>query len=184
MTKPFAIGRRRLGFAILILPAILAAPAHANNYGESYGWQFRTSADRANQAILLDLMEKQRSGYYQAPSYTTTIERQYNCGVTATSVGNEGSQNAVANSPSVSGPTALATGNDADTVLNGGGRQGGNRTASWQSNSGTVSSGVTGSAGTSVSGSPDQALNSTQTDSGSQTANVAGSSACSFGGGR
>lgn len=34
MIRPFAIGRRRLGFATLILPAILAAPAHANNYGE------------------------------------------------------------------------------------------------------------------------------------------------------
>ncbi len=70
------------------------------------------------------------SGFYQAPSYTTNIARQYNCGVTATSAGNEDTQSAVANSPSVSGPTALANGNDADTVLNGGGRQGGNRAES------------------------------------------------------
>ncbi|WP_153006269.1 hypothetical protein [Sphingomonas sanguinis] len=107
----------------------------------------KTSADRANQAFVLDLMEKRRGGFYQAPSYTTNIARQYNCGVTATSVGNEGTQSAVANSPSVSGPTALANGNDADTVLNGGGRQGGNRAESWQSNRGMVSAGVTGSAG-------------------------------------
>ena len=160
---------------------MLAAAAHANNYGESYGWQFRTSADRANQAIVLDLMEKRRGGFYQAPSYTTNIDRQYNCGVTATSVGNEGSQSAIANSPSVSGPTALATGNNSDTVLNG---RGTGRAGSWQSNSGAVSAGVTGSASASVSGSPTQALNSTQTNSGSQHSSVSGSSACSFGGAR
>lgn len=170
---------RRCASAALILSAVLTAPAYANNYGESYGWQFRTSADRANQAIVLDIMEKRRGGYYQAPTYATTIERQYNCGVTATSVGNEGSQSAVANSPSVSGPTALATGNDASTVLNGRGSS-----ASSQSNSGEVSAGVIGSASASVSGSPIQALNSTQTNSGKQTAAVTGSSGCAFGGDR
>lgn len=189
MTRPPSVGRRAVATALILtsmfaMPALLAAPAHANNYGESYGWQFKTSADRANQTFVLDLMEKRRSGYYQAPSYTTNIDRQYNCGVTANAIGNEGSQTAIANSPSVSGPTALATGNDADTVLNGGGRQGGNRTASWQSNSGMVSAGVTGSAGASVSGSPTQGLNSTQTNRGSQYANVSGASACSFGGAR
>lgn len=163
-----------------MLSAALTAPAHANNYGESYGWQFRTSTDRANQAIVLDLMERRRAGYYQAPNYTTTIERQYNCGVTATAVGNEGSQSAVANSPSVSGPTALATGNDASTVLNG---RGGGSTSS-QSNSGIVSAGVTGSASASVSGSAVQALNSTQSNNGQQAASVTGSSGCAFGGGR
>lgn len=167
--------------AALILSATLSASAHANNYGESYGWQFRTSADRANQAIVLDLMERRRAGYYQAPNYTTTIERQYNCGVTATALGNEGSQSAVANSPSVSGPTALATGNDASTVLNGRGSGG---STSAQSNAGVVSAGVNGSASASVNGSPTQALNSTQNNSGQQAASVAGSSACAFGGGR
>lgn len=171
----------RLAATILILSNVLTTPAHANNYGESYGWQFKTSADRANQAIVLDIMERKRGGSYQAPSYTTTIERQYNCGVSATSAGNEGSQSAVANSPSVSGPSALATGNDASTVLNG--RSAGSA-ASSQSNSGMVGAGVTGSAGASVTGSPTQALNSTQTNSGAQTASVTGSSGCSFGSGR
>lgn len=181
MTKRSSTRGRRIVAAILILPGFLAVPAHANNYGESYGWQFRTSADRANQAIVLDLMERKRGGSYQAPNYTTTIERQYNCGVSATATGNDGTQSAVANSPSVSGPTALATGNTAETVLN---DRSAGRSASWQTNSGTVSAGVTGSASASLSGSPTQALNSTQTNSGPQTANVSGSSACSFGGSR
>lgn len=178
----------RFVLSLILVPALSAAafaPAHANNYGESYGWQFRSSADRANQAIVLDLMQKQRGGYYQAPSYTTTIGRQYNCGVSANATGNSGTQSAVANSPSVSGPTALATGNNADTVLNGGGSsQGSNHAGSWQNNSGAVSAGVTGSASASVNGSPTQALNSTQTNSGQQAASVSGSSGCSFGGGQ
>lgn len=181
MTHSLHRAPRRCLTATLILSAVLAAPAHANNYGESYGWQFKTSADRANQAIVLDLMERRRGGYYQAPTYTTTIERQYNCGVTATALGNEGSQSAVANSPSVSGPTALATGNDASTVLNG---RGGGGSSNTQSNAGTVSAGVTGSASASVSGSPNQALNSTQSNSSPQTASVSGSNACAFGSSR
>ena len=82
---------------------MLAVPAQANNYGESLGWQFRTTADRANLAIIADLIEKRRSGYYQAPIYHTTIERQYNCGITSTATANSGSQTALANSPSVIG---------------------------------------------------------------------------------
>lgn len=53
---------RRCASAALILSAVLTAHAYANNYGKSYGWQFRTSADRANQAIILDIMEKRRGG--------------------------------------------------------------------------------------------------------------------------
>ena len=52
-------------------------PALANNYGESLAWQFKTSTDRANQAVLLDLIAKKRGGYYAAPVYTTNVARQY-----------------------------------------------------------------------------------------------------------
>lgn len=166
----------------IAIQSILASPSFANNYGESFGWQFKTSADRANQAFVLDLLEKRRGGAYRAPNYTTTIQRQYNCGVSASAVGNEGSQGATANSPSVVGPNAIATGNDADTTLNGGGKSAGDHAQSWQSNGGAVSSGVNGSASSSVSGSPTQALNSTQTNSGAQHASVSGANGCSFGG--
>lgn len=134
---PARMIRRRVFSSILILVSGIAGPAFANNYNESTGWQFKTSSDRANQGYVLDLMEKRRGGYYQAPTYTTTIERQYNCGVTATATGNADSQTALANSPSVTGATSLATGNDASSVLNGGG---GAKTG--QNNSGKVSSGI------------------------------------------
>ncbi|WP_234190317.1 hypothetical protein [Shinella sp. NM-101] len=169
--------RRSAISPILILAVGLAGPALANNYGESTAWQFKTSADRANQGYVLDLMEKRRGGYYQAPTYNTTIERQYNCGVTATATGNADSQTALANSPSVAGATSLATGNDTSSVLNGGGSA-----KTGQNNSGKVSSGIVGGTSAFVAGHADQALNSTQRNSGNQTASVASSSGCTFGG--
>jgi hypothetical protein len=176
--------RSRLRFAAAPVMAALslgAAPqsASANNYGESLAWQFKTSADRANQAAILDLIEKRRGGYYAAPIYTTNIARQYNCSVAATATGNSGAQTALANSPSVTGATSTATGNDnTTTVAN-------DRTSAevdgTQGNRGAVSSGVTGSTGASVRGVAWQALNSTQANSGNQAATVERSNACAFG---
>ena len=89
--------------------AIIAAPvpASANNYGESLAWQFRTSADMANQAALLDLIQKQRGGYYPAPIYNKSIARQYNCSIAPVATGSQGYQSATANSPTVTGATKL-----------------------------------------------------------------------------
>lgn len=157
---------------------MLAVPAQANNYGESLGWQFRTTADRANLAIIADLIEKRRSGYYQAPIYHTTIERQYNCGITSTATANSGSQTALANSPSVTGATASANGNANDTGVSG---RGDNAASTDQGNSGSVSAGVSGGTSASGSGIATQTLNSTQTNSGDQSASVETSTACAFG---
>jgi hypothetical protein len=152
--------------------------AMANNYGESLGWQFQTSTDRANQAAVLDLILKQRGGYYATPVYTTNIARQYNCSIAATASGNSGTQTALANSPTVTGATSTATGNDNSTTMGGGhGTAGIDGT---QANSGAVSSGITGATVTNVHGTAWQALNSSQSNSGSQTAQVQGSNACAF----
>lgn len=170
--------RRRT--ALLPFGMLLAAtPALANNYGESLGWQFRTSADRVNQAAILDMLEKRRGGYYAAPTYTTTIERQYNCSIAATATGNSDAQTALANSPSVNGATSAATGNVSDTSLDGG-RSGGDADT-WQANGGSVGSSVIGSTSAAVHGRANQALNSTQTNGGDQSAGVESSSACAFG---
>lgn len=169
--------------AVLVMAALSlgAAPqvASANNYDESLAWQFRTSTDRANQAAILDLIEKHRGGYYAAPIYTTNIARQYNCSIAATATGNSGAQTALANSPSVTGATSTATGNDNRTNVAVDRSSAGVDGA--QANSGTVSSGVTGSTGASVRGEASQALNSTQSDSGNQAATVERSNACAFG---
>ncbi len=170
------------GIAAGISSALLfvgwAGSANANNLNENSGWQFRTSADKANQAAILDLIAKRRGGYYAAPIYTTNIARQVNCSVAASAVGNSNGQSAVANSPTVTGASSTSTGNANSASVEAG--RGGGSAASQQSNNGAVSAGVTGATDTSVRGSASQALNSTQSNSGSQSANVQNSNACSF----
>lgn len=163
----------------IVAVTIAPTPALANNYGESLAWQFKTSADRANQAAIRDLIEKRRGGYYAAPIYTTNIARQVNCSINATATGNSGAQTALANSPTVTGATSTATGN-ANTTSVGDGHTA-NSVDSDQHNSGAVASGVTGGTSANVHGTVWQALNSDQNNSGNQSAAVRGSNACAFG---
>jgi hypothetical protein len=151
----------------------------ATNYGESLAWQFRTTADQVNQAAILDLIQKHRGGYYAAPTYTTNIARQVNCSIAATSTGTSGSQGATANSPGVTGAASTATGNA--NAANGGDGRSGAAIDSSQANSGTISSGIIGGTTATVHGTAWQALNSTQANSGDQTASVQDSNACTFG---
>lgn len=155
-----------------------AFPAQANNLGENGAWQFRTSADLANLASVLDLMQKRQSGSYAAPVTTTTIARQYNCTVAASAVGNSGTQTALANSPTVSGASVQAQGNASSSAMDG---EGGGSQGTHQANTGGVAASLSGATSASISGNPSQALNSTQTNSGVQTASVTGSTGCSFG---
>lgn len=170
----------RSGAAVIaLLSGIAHSPAAlANNLGENGAWQFRTSADRANLAVIADLIAKRQSGYYQAPVYNTTIERQYNCGITSTATGNADSQTAIANSPSVTGATSSANANVSDTAVSTGV---GASAGTDQANSGPVSASVSGGTSASGSGTATQALNSTQTNSGDQSASVSASTACAFG---
>jgi hypothetical protein len=164
--------------AAVALSLCAAPPVLANNYGESLAWQFRTSADTVNQAALLDVIQKQRGGYYAAPIYNTTIARQYNCAIAPVATGNQGYQSATANSPNVTGATSQASGNTSSASATDGH---GAALDTQQSNTGAVSSGVVGSTDTSVRGTASQALNSTQSNSGAQSASVSSSSACAFG---
>lgn len=164
----------------VFLLAVVCAPlvAFANNVGENAAWQFQTSTDKVNQAAIQDMIHKQKSGYYAAPVYNTTIGRQYNCNVSATSTGNDGNNSTVANSPSTAGSTSNASGNDSRTAV---GTLGGATVGTSQANSGAVASGIVGGTSSQVQGAANQALNSTQGNAGAQTASVGGSSACAFG---
>ena len=171
----------RLPTVCLCLAAACASPpALANNVGENAGWQFQTSTDKVNQAAIQDMIRKQKSGYYAAPVYNTTnnVGRQYNCSVSASSTGNDGNNSTVANSPSTAGASSGASGNDSRTAV---GTLGGATVGTSQANSGPVASGVVGGTSTQVQGAATQALNSTQGNTGAQTASVGGSSACAFG---
>lgn len=166
-----------------ILATLIVVPANAglaNNYGESLAWQFQTTTDKVSLAIIQDMIQKKKHGFYAAPIYTTNIDRQFNCNVTASAIGNNGTNSTIANSPSTNGNTATATGNSDTTDILGWTPSGTSVTGN-QTNSGTVQSEVNGSTSTAVRGRAWQALNSTQTNSGNQTANVSGSTGCSFG---
>ncbi|QHE88968.1 hypothetical protein F9K07_20985 [Hydrogenophaga sp. BPS33] len=161
-----------------VVLAVIAVPfALANGPGENAAWQFQSSADKVNQAVIQDMIQKRNMGYYTAPVYTTNIARQINCNQTASAVGNESSQGAAALSPSNSGATSDATGNANN---NSGGAAGGTSNSD-QGNSGSVGSNVNGNTTTEVRGSADQALNNQQGNSGTQSASLAGSTGCSFG---
>jgi hypothetical protein len=56
--------------------AAMASSAAANNVGENYAWQFPTTADKLNRALIQDIIEKKRGGYYSPPTYITNIDRQ------------------------------------------------------------------------------------------------------------
>ncbi|MFH0134685.1 hypothetical protein ACGLHS_31040 [Variovorax sp. VaC1] len=176
-------GRLRLRHArpmvfLLLAAACAAPPALANNVGENAAWQFQSSTDKVNQAAIQDMIRKQKSGYYAAPVYNTTIGRQYNCSVSASSTGNDGNNSTVANSPSNAGARSDASGNDSRTAV---GTLGGATVGTSQANAGAVGSAIVGGTSTQVQGAATQALNSNQGNTGAQTASVGGSSACAFG---
>jgi hypothetical protein len=170
----FSLCKRTLA---LLCALIIAPAALANGVGENAHWQFRTSADKSNQAMVQDMVQKRKNGYYAAPVVTTNIGRQFNCNVGATATGNGSANSAVANSPSNSGASAGSTGNQNSSGLD----SMGGSASSTQGNSGSVSSGVRGNTTTDVNGSASQALNSAQTNGAAQTATVGSSNGCLFG---
>lgn len=163
--------------ALCVLLAVAGACASANNVGENSAWQFQTSADKANQAAVQDMIQRKKAGSYGAANYTTNnyVGKQYNCDVTSTAQGNQGTNSTTANSPGTSGASANSTGNSSTGVGSTG------TVSTGQANSGAVGSAVIGSTTSNVQGWSSQALNSNQTNTGSQSASISGSTACAFG---
>lgn len=166
--------------AAVLVAVALAGPPHAdaNTYGESLAWQFMTPTERAARIAQLDMVEKHRGGVYAAPIYTTNIARQYACSMAATATGNSDAQSAFANSPTLSGASATASGNDTSNSISGG-RSG--TVSGEQTNAAPVQAGVNGATTAVVNGTARQVLNSTQSNTGSQAASIKGSTACAFG---
>ena len=159
--------------------------ALANGFGEDAPWQFQTSADMANLAAVQSLIQQKKNGMFHAPLYnsysTTNIDKQFNCGVSATAYGNWATSGQSANSPTTYGANGTALGNSsASTTQQYGPTAGPINLTSAQSNTGAVSTGIVASGTNVQNGGPvGQSLNSTQTNSGTQTATVANSTACS-----
>jgi len=172
--------RTRLCLGAVLLAAALLPAAQANGVGENGHWNFQTRTDKVNQAALQDMIQKRENGLYAAPVYTTNIDKQINCAVTATATGNSNTASAMANSPSTSGSQSSALGNSSSNS-NGADGTGSNSASSSQTNRGSVGSSVNGGTSTQVTGWATQALNSEQGNTGAQTASVNTSSGCRFG---
>ena len=153
-----------------------------NEIGGNYSWQFQTMADKANRAYIEDLRQKRNSGYYAAPVYTTTIDRQYNCNVASTATGNNGSNTTQAAMPSTGGNSGSAIGNQSQKVVDLASNAVTSTISDSQKNAGEVESNVRGNVSSNVEDNKtSQVLNSDQQNGGTQTASVAGATACSFG---
>lgn len=166
---------------VIVTTLLCAVPAVANNVGENGAWQFETTADMANRVFIEDMRQKKKSGYYAAPIYTTNIDKQYNCAVSSLAAGNQSTSSSVANSPSTTGNSASSIGNTDSTSLYPGTNGSSDSIFGSQSNDGSVGSAVTGNVEANVRGDAFQTLNTTQTNSGNQTADVTSSNACQFG---
>ena len=106
-----------------------ASPVRANGLGENVPWQFPSAGEIATRAGIADLMEKKRSGYYGPANNNTVnntyIDRQTNCSVSSSALGNSGSNgvSAATSSPTVTNgatSSALTTGNSTSNLLGGG----------------------------------------------------------------
>ncbi len=187
---------------------LLQSPVLSNGVGENGSWQFQTSQDRVNKGAVVDLIERKKGGYYDSfktTNYNTTntyIDKQFNCAVSASSSGNAGTNSLAAStsSPSVTNSGSTSSATNANTASNGVSQAGlpGFMVASMnpaspydgsigntQSNTGALTSGVSGSTTSATTGAvsadggaTDQVLNSSQSNTGAQTASVAGSTAC------
>ncbi len=202
-----------LAGGLCALMAATAPVAQAQVWAiEGLPWQFETPAAKNSKAVILDIIERKQGGYYDSFQTTynvtnhvtnnTHIDRQYNCGISATATGSasDNSQQAAVSSPvttNTSGNSADATGNSSSTDIQDHGvlgalghGAGASSSDTDQSNTGDVFAGVKGSPSQSSSGRiyaddghSSQALNVDQTNTGNQTAKIWDSSACAFGSG-
>lgn len=181
---------------------LITSPAQANNVGENVSWQFHTTQDKVNKGAVVDLIEKKKSGFYESFKVinntvnSTTIDKQFNCSLSASSTGNTGNNDLMAttSSPTLNSTGATNAANAANAATNSSSRSGlgidqltsvTDAINSSQTNSGALTASVTGSttnasngAVSAGGGTSSQVLNSTQSNTGQQTASVSGSTAC------
>lgn len=104
--------------AMIAVAFLGTTAAQANSLGENAAWQFNSSADKVNKAYLEEMRQKKLNGQYSAPVFTTNIDKQFNCNLTASATGNLGTNGMSNGGPSASGNLANATGNDSTTDVN------------------------------------------------------------------
>ncbi len=106
----------------------LDGSARANGLDENRSWQFRTTGQRLENALVLDTIERKKNGYYDGfdttNNYVTNFAGdQINCTVQASATGNmaTNSQSGQAGNASITpavANNATTTGNDATNTSN------------------------------------------------------------------
>ncbi len=162
-----------------LLALYVAGAAQANNVTENGAWQLPSTGEKVNKAYLERLRLEQNAKAFGAPVYNTVVQRQYNCSVASTALGTTSTSNAYGLTSNQAGHASNALGNSETSAINAA-AGGGNSLSGSQSNDGPINSDATGNVSVGVQGNPNQVLNNEQTNSGSQAASVAGSSACNF----
>jgi hypothetical protein len=188
------------GLALLAAIGVVAAnTALANGFLENRPWQFDTPADKIAKIGIQDLIQRKKGGYYDAfkttvnnnNAFTTNVYGdQVNCNLSASAVGNVGtnSMDAVTSSPTGVGDSDIfadATGN-VSTNSNAANDPDGGSVSNTQSNSSSPQtasadgSSIGSNIGTqTVSGTSTQGLTSDQQNFDSPiNANITDSAAC------
>lgn len=183
------------GAATLAAATLLATAGAANGLLENRPWQFQTSADKANKAIVLDLIERKKGGFFDGFDNITNIGAQVNCNNSSNSTGNIADNGQAGPTTSSNGTPTISSDSTANSDTTSaqsdgsanGGTVGNDTTnqASSQTNSGDVDSAVDNSSidnsfGDVLNGDTNQALNNTQDNLGNQVASIEGSTACNF----
>jgi hypothetical protein len=203
LTLAKGVARRSLGHWLCgAAGVLLVAGAQANGYGESGSWNFQTSQDRVNKAVVTDMIEKKKNGYYNAIkstyNYNTYIDKQVNCTLSSVTTGTSGSNGlqASASSPVLNNTGTTSASGAANTASNGLSQSSltgvfntntspPGSISSGQSSSGALNSSISASSNSASTGevvanggTTDQVLNSQQSNSGILTSSISASSAC------
>ena len=173
------------GAALFALPVLFSLPSMANGLYENRPWQFETQADKANKAIVNDLIGRKKGGFYDAFGPAQNTLYNMDCYITASSTANESTSamDARASSPDPSPGSNQTADSTANEALNAGG--GGGPLNNDQSNSGTQNSNLSDNTAVvgdidASGGTTNQALNNSQVNQGDQHASVNESTACNF----
>lgn len=114
-----------VGLAVLMGLWLTAMQALANGYGESGSWNFLTQTDRVNKGYVLDMINKRKNGYDNAIkstyNYSTYIDKQVNCTLSATTNGTSGTNGleASASSPVLNNTGTTSASGSANSASNG-----------------------------------------------------------------
>lgn len=190
---------------LLMFSSAFPTVARSNDFGPGFSgaFQFRNANDRAARSGVVDLMERKKAGFYEAPIYnisnTTNIAGdQIVCDITATSIGNTGSNltegqsgaPSVKNAPDVSSDAVgNAAGGEAGGPLNAGGSGGTNTVNTSQeleestqtsSVGRTTQGGVTGDVGGSESALSQRAINDQSIQGSPLNSDISNSRACNW----